>query len=91
MLDGDGEVMLDDSVVVSSNEDHSLRVYRQDARTSYSCSPTCEPKVAIGDSKQISPTRPDKVEDHDKLSQAANSVEPPTTPSRARLLAKTVS
>lgn len=49
VLDPAGEVVLDDDVTVTSREDRSLRVYRQAARTTYSCSPHCEPKVTIGD------------------------------------------
>lgn len=49
VLDPAGEVVLDDDVTVTSREDRSLRVYRQASRTTYSCSPHCEPKVTIGD------------------------------------------
>lgn len=45
----DGEVVFDDNVTVTGSEDHSVRVYRQAMRTTYSCSPQCEPKVAVGD------------------------------------------
>ena len=72
VLDADGEVVLDDSVVVSSNEDHSLRVYRQEARTSYSCSPTCEPKVAIGDNIMDFSAATEQVAKHDSLSTGGN-------------------
>lgn len=49
VLDPGGEVVLDDDVTVTSREDRSVRVYRQAARTTYSCSPHCEPKVTVGD------------------------------------------
>ncbi|WP_019996115.1 pilus assembly protein N-terminal domain-containing protein [Aureimonas ureilytica] len=49
VLDAGGEVVLDDDVTVTSREDRSVRVYRQAARTTYSCSPQCEPKVTVGD------------------------------------------
>lgn len=44
-----GNVVFDDSVIVTSFEDHSVRIYRQAARTTYACAPQCEPKVVIGD------------------------------------------
>jgi len=47
----DGEVVFDDSVTVTAAEDHSVRVYRQASRSTYSCSPQCEPKMAIGDNQ----------------------------------------
>ncbi|MBB3998435.1 pilus assembly protein N-terminal domain-containing protein [Aureimonas pseudogalii] len=46
-----GEVVFDDSVTVTTAEDHSVRVYRQASRSTYSCSPQCEPKVTIGDNQ----------------------------------------
>ncbi|ALN71952.1 pilus assembly protein N-terminal domain-containing protein [Aureimonas sp. AU20] len=49
VLDPGGEVVLDDDVTVTSREDRSVRVYRQASRTTYSCSPHCEPKVTVGD------------------------------------------
>ncbi len=49
VLNADGGVLLDESVTVSSVENHSVRVYRQAARTTYSCLPNCEPRVTIGD------------------------------------------
>ncbi|WP_182086079.1 pilus assembly protein N-terminal domain-containing protein [Aureimonas sp. ME7] len=49
VLDASGGIVVDDSVLVSSIEAHSLRVYRQARRTTYSCAPQCEPKIAIGD------------------------------------------
>ncbi len=72
VLDSDGEVLLDDSVVVSSVEDHSVRVYRQEARTTYSCTPTCEPKVTIGDNVLDFAMTVKQVQDHDSLSQSGN-------------------
>ncbi|RIY00951.1 pilus assembly protein CpaC [Aureimonas flava] len=72
VLDNDGEVMLDDSVLVSSVEDHSVRVYRQDVRTTYSCSPICAPKVVIGDDLGAFSVAVDQVKQHDGLSQPAN-------------------
>jgi Flp pilus assembly secretin CpaC len=72
VLDTAGEVMLDDSVVVSAAEDHSLRVYRQGSRQTFSCAPTCEPKVAIGDTLAAFESVTDQVKAHDALSQPSN-------------------
>lgn len=72
VLDTNGEVVLDDSVMVSSVEDHSVRVFRQADRTTYSCSPVCEPKVTIGDDMISFSKAVTQVQDHDKLSQPGN-------------------
>jgi Flp pilus assembly secretin CpaC len=72
VLDTAGEVVLDDSVMVSSDESHSLRVFRQAERTSYSCSPACEPKLAIGDYHIPFKVAVEQLEDHEKLSQPGN-------------------
>ena len=44
-----GDAILDENVVVNSVETASVRVYRQAQRSTYSCSPSCEPTVTIGD------------------------------------------
>lgn len=49
ILDEGGAVLLDENVTVTGDEANSVRVYRQEARTTYSCAPRCEPRVAIGD------------------------------------------
>lgn len=72
VLDGDGEVVLDDTVTVSSNEEKSVRIYRQAARTTFSCSPNCEPKVAIGDTTGTYDAVIDQVRAHDNLSTPKN-------------------
>lgn len=51
VLDAAGEVVIDDSVQVTSDEDGTLRVFRQSMRSTYSCSPECEPRLTIGDSE----------------------------------------
>ncbi|WP_279481031.1 pilus assembly protein N-terminal domain-containing protein [Aureimonas sp. SK2] len=68
VLDASGEVVLDDTVVVSGNEDNSLRVYRQASRSTYSCSPNCEPKVVIGDDADAFSSAVGQVGTHDSLS-----------------------
>lgn len=72
VLDTAGEVLLDDSVVVSAVEDHSLRVYRQGSRQTFSCAPTCEPRVTIGDDPTAFGSAVDQVQSHDRLSQSSN-------------------
>jgi len=49
VLDAAGEAILDENVIVNSVETASVRVYRQAQRSTYSCSPSCEPTVTIGD------------------------------------------
>ncbi|WAJ30123.1 pilus assembly protein N-terminal domain-containing protein [Antarcticirhabdus aurantiaca] len=45
----DGEPILDESVSVRTFEEGTVRVFRQASRSTYSCSPNCEPTVTIGD------------------------------------------
>lgn len=49
VLDTAGEPVLDEMVAVNNVELSSVRVYRQAQRSTYSCSPNCEPSVTIGD------------------------------------------
>lgn len=49
VLDAGGEAVVDQSVVVGNVETASVRIYRQAERTTYSCNPSCEPTLAIGD------------------------------------------
>lgn len=50
VLDNDGKAILDESVLVTSNEDGTVRIFRQADRVTYACAPQCEPTVTIGDS-----------------------------------------
>ncbi|MEF2070745.1 pilus assembly protein N-terminal domain-containing protein [Consotaella aegiceratis] len=49
ILDDGGTPIMDESVVVRSFEDKTVRVYRQASRITYACAPECEPTVTIGD------------------------------------------
>lgn len=49
VLDGRGDPIIDEQVIVTSNEAGTVRVYRQAQRVTYACSPECEPTVTIGD------------------------------------------
>lgn len=49
VLDAGGNAVVDESVIVNAVETASVRVYRQSQRTSYSCSPNCQPTVTVGD------------------------------------------
>lgn len=49
VLDRDGTAIIDEEVAVRSFEAGTVRIYRQAARTTYACSPQCEPTVTIGD------------------------------------------
>lgn len=49
VLDANGDPVVDESVIVNAVETASVRVYRQSQRTSYSCSPNCQPTVTVGD------------------------------------------
>lgn len=51
ILDREGASIIDEQVFVKSFEDSTVRIYRQAERTTYSCSPECEPTVTIGDNQ----------------------------------------
>jgi len=70
VLNADGGVLLDESVTVSSVENHSVRVYRQAARTTYSCLPHCEPRVTIGDEPYAFSSAVGQFNEHDTMAKA---------------------
>jgi len=45
ILDQDGEAIVDERILVSVDEANTLRVFKQTARSVYSCSPSCEEHV----------------------------------------------
>jgi Flp pilus assembly secretin CpaC len=47
LLDASGDAMLDERILVSIDEDNTLRLFRQTERTVYSCTPSCEQHQAI--------------------------------------------
>lgn len=42
ILDQEGEAIVDERILVSVDEANTLRVFKQTARSVYSCSPSCE-------------------------------------------------
>lgn len=49
VLDAAGEAVIDERVTVNALETGSVRVFRQAQRTTYACSPNCQPTVTVGD------------------------------------------
>jgi Flp pilus assembly secretin CpaC len=47
LLDADGNALLDERVLVSIDENNTLRLFRQTVRTVYSCTPACEEHQAL--------------------------------------------
>ena len=47
LLDADGNALLDERVLVSIDENNTLRLFRQTIRTVYSCTPACEEHQAL--------------------------------------------
>jgi len=48
ILDGDGQAIIDELILVSVDEANTLRIYKQTERSVYSCSPSCEQHVKSG-------------------------------------------
>jgi Flp pilus assembly secretin CpaC len=46
ILDGEGNALVDEKIVVSRNAEDTLRVYRNTDPTTLTCSPTCETTTA---------------------------------------------
>ncbi|MEL6784074.1 MAG: pilus assembly protein N-terminal domain-containing protein [Pseudomonadota bacterium] len=49
VLDADGDVVVDETVVVQSHETNMVRIYRQANRETLACAPVCENTVTVGD------------------------------------------
>lgn len=49
VLDSDGDVVVDETVVVKGHETNMVRIYRQANRETLACSPVCESALMIGD------------------------------------------
>lgn len=49
VLDSDGDVVVDETVVVKGHETNMVRIYRQANRETLACSPVCENTVTVGD------------------------------------------
>lgn len=49
VLDAEGDVLVDETVVVRGHETNLVRIYRQADRETLACSPVCENTVTVGD------------------------------------------
>ena len=52
VLDSDGDVVVDETVVVQGHETNMVRIYRQAERETLACSPVCESSLMIGDERR---------------------------------------
>jgi hypothetical protein len=52
VLDKEGAVLTEQTVLVKGPSDPTVVVYRGVARNTYSCTPECEPRVTLGDDKE---------------------------------------
>jgi Pilus formation protein N terminal region len=50
-LDRGGRVLLEQTIRVQGPSDHVVVVYRGVERETYSCTPKCEPRITLGDSR----------------------------------------
>ncbi|MDI7862823.1 pilus assembly protein N-terminal domain-containing protein [Rhizobiaceae bacterium n13] len=55
LLDGDGNAIVDERILVSIDEENTVRVYRQTARTVLSCTPNCEKHTTPGETPTETP------------------------------------
>jgi Flp pilus assembly secretin CpaC len=52
ILDEKNEPIIDEVIIVKASGDDVVSVTRNTARTTYSCAPTCEPTLRLGDGKE---------------------------------------
>jgi Flp pilus assembly secretin CpaC len=70
VLDAAGEALLDETVTVGTSELNSVRVYRQAARTTYSCHPGCVPTATVGDTRDSFETAVDQISGRETLAKS---------------------
>jgi hypothetical protein len=51
-LDRSGAVLMERSIQVEGTREHEIVVYKGIQRETYSCTPACQPRVALGDGQQ---------------------------------------
>lgn len=49
VIDRDGNPIVDETIVVRSHEENTVRIYRREERVTMACAPVCEPTLTIGD------------------------------------------
>lgn len=52
VIDRDGNPIVDETIVVRSHEENTVRIYRREERVTMACAPVCEPTLTIGDNPQ---------------------------------------
>jgi len=77
-LDQAGKMLADRRLVVQGAADHVVSVYYGVERATLSCTPQCQPRVALGDGAKIYDLTLAQITKRNAL--AAQSARPPTTP-----------
>ena len=70
VLDGNGDALVDQPVVVRASETNTVRIYRRDSRATLACSPVCEPTLTIGDDNAAFDFASGQIQARNQLSQS---------------------
>ncbi len=70
VLDGNGDAIIDQPVVVKASETNTVRIYRRDSRATLACSPVCEPTLTIGDDNAAFNFASGQIQARNQLSQS---------------------
>ena len=73
VLDRAGTVLMERQVVVRGATDHTVSVYRGAERETYSCTPTCQRRITLGDSAAFFTTTLGQSDIRNNQSMAAGS------------------
>lgn len=69
VLDAEGQPIADELLTVQSADDYLVTMYVGQRRATYSCTPACQPTVAVGDDLDLFQTRVGQVQDASSLSR----------------------
>jgi Flp pilus assembly secretin CpaC len=69
VLDSDGQPIADELLTVQAAEDYLVTVYVGQKRATYSCTPACQPTVAVGDDLEVFDARIGQIQGAGSLSR----------------------
>ena len=71
ILDGEGQPIIDEVIVVRPPETGLVTVQRSGQRFSYNCAPSCQPTINMGDQDEFYKTTSDQAAKHSGLAESA--------------------
>ncbi|MEM7299454.1 MAG: pilus assembly protein N-terminal domain-containing protein [Pseudomonadota bacterium] len=80
IIDGDGNPIIDETIVVQGHENNTVRIYRRSVRETLACSPVCEPTLTIGDNNDTFTNANDQIKKRNLLSDQSAQGNTPNAP-----------